>query len=403
MTHAFRSKLLVRIVSIGAAAGLTHAACGDGGSGGAGGSGAGSAEGGAGGDTLTSTSMGMPPYDSQQNPCYDHAALGLTSAVGAGGAGGAPGVVCPSSAEEGDLLWTAIHDEFSGNCGIKLEGMELTQTETQCCYAITVTMCVTTGRPMTVDGAPRSAPVRRGAQSTGWSAGVSPELASLDAATRAHLAALWARDAAGEHASIASFSRFAIELMRFGAPAELVEGAHRAALDEVAHARIAYAFASAYAGTTLSPGAIALPASLPLASELAEMAAGVAEEGCVAETIAAAIVSERAQLAGDAAVREALATIANDEAGHAELAWRTLRWALDAGGEVVRLAVSAAFERAIAAQLASAGCSVQERAEAVEHGAIGASDEKAVARAVVHEVIVPAMRAMGLGDPRVEA
>ena len=37
-----------------------------------------------------------------------------------------------------------------------------------------------------------------------------------------------------------------------------------------------------------------------------------------------------------------------------------------------------------------------ERAQAVAHGAIGAADEKAVARAVVRDVIRPAMAAMGL-------
>jgi hypothetical protein len=43
-------------------------------------------------------------------------------------------------------------------------------------------------------------------------------------------------------------------------------------------------------------------------------------------------------------VRAALALIAEDEARHAELGWRILRWAIEAGGAPVRRAVAHAFE-----------------------------------------------------------
>ncbi|MFZ5897429.1 MAG: hypothetical protein ACOY0T_40625 [Myxococcota bacterium] len=64
----------------------------------------------------------------------------------------------------------------------------------------------------------------------------------------------WARAACFEHASIASFNRFSLELLALGAPGDLVERANRAALDEVRHARLCFALASVYAGDDFGPG-----------------------------------------------------------------------------------------------------------------------------------------------------
>lgn len=47
----------------------------------------------------------------------------------------------------------------------------------------------------------------------------------------------WSLAAQQEHASIASFSKFSLELMAVGAPAALLVRAHEAALDEINHAR----------------------------------------------------------------------------------------------------------------------------------------------------------------------
>ena len=46
-------------------------------------------------------------------------------------------------------------------------------------------------------------------------------------ALRRRLAELWSQDALLEHASIASFSRFALQLLAVAAPPALVAGAHR--------------------------------------------------------------------------------------------------------------------------------------------------------------------------------
>ena len=62
---------------------------------------------------------------------------------------------------------------------------------------------------------------------------------------------------------MAAFARLALELLRLGAPSELVEDVHRAALDEVHHARMATSldnmspsnvFIRALNGIPLAPG-----------------------------------------------------------------------------------------------------------------------------------------------------
>src|SRR5262249_19165833 len=123
-------------------------------------------------------------------------------------------------------------------------------------------------------------------------------------------------------------------LISLGAPSRLVEGAHRAALDEIAHARLACLFASTYRGAPVSPG--------PL-SELRDVGAVTARsidalareslvDGCLNEGAAAAMALAASACAQDPAVRAAWARIARDESAHADLAWDIVDWCL-ANGE----------------------------------------------------------------------
>ncbi|MDP2308969.1 MAG: ferritin-like domain-containing protein [Pseudomonadota bacterium] len=205
-----------------------------------------------------------------------------------------------------------------------------------CLYPITVSVPEDPcdyGRPLVVDGRPRLAPLVR---ARGWTAPAAP--AQADAAQ----AATWARIGLAEHASVASFSRFALDLLAQGAPADLVADAHAAALDEVRHAKLAFGIASAFANDTLGPGPLTL-GDLSLSADLAALAFATAREGCVAETLSALQMAEARDRATDPAIRAALTLIARDEARHAALAWRTVRWALLAGGAPVRAALIQAF------------------------------------------------------------
>ena len=208
---------------------------------------------------------------------------------------------------------------------------------------VELTTCGPGGRPYVNGDRAQVAPVERGAGSRGWSAGGRPCVDGLTALERASLAAAWTAAASFEHASVASFARASLDLLAVGAPADLVVLAHEAALDEIRHAQLCFALAAAYAGEEIAPGSFPLGGEVRTGEGLAAVAVSAAIEGCVGETVAAVVAAEQLARATDPAVRAALAAIAADEARHAELAWRTVAWAISAGGSEVRAAVEHAL------------------------------------------------------------
>lgn len=155
------------------------------------------------------------------------------------------------------------------------------------------------------------------------------------------LAAEWTAIGLAEHASVASFARFVLELLAHGAPAELVRDANQAMADEVRHAELAFGLASAYAGEAVGPGP--LPVHAVQIGDLCAMAAACVREGCLAETRSVLMLTERAGRETDPVVAEILRTLAADEGRHAALAWRAVQWAVGVGGERVQRAVAEAF------------------------------------------------------------
>jgi len=154
-----------------------------------------------------------------------------------------------------------------------------------------------------------------------------------DATVRDQLAAHWTEIGLLEHASVAAFARFTLQLLSLGAPVELVEQSQRAALDEVRHAELTFALASRYAGRSMGPGPLPLTGALDASSVEAILRTTV-REGCIGETRAALEASRAAETCEDPAVRSVLETIAADEARHAELAWRVVRFIVSAHPEM---------------------------------------------------------------------
>lgn len=181
-----------------------------------------------------------------------------------------------------------------------------------------------------------------------WLPAVLPPVQDVDGATRQALGQLWLRDALAEHASIAAFSRLSLELLATGAPPHLVEGAHQAALDEVRHARICFALASAYSGQPHAPGPFAdatarrlFPAQRAL--QLSLLARESLVDGCLGEGVSAALLLQGAEQAVAPALKELLRTMAADEERHAQLAWDILAFCLASGGAPVQRVVAEAL------------------------------------------------------------
>lgn len=203
------------------------------------------------------------------------------------------------------------------------------------------------GRPLRVEGDARVAAT---SARSDWNGAALPNVAVLSANERAALAAKWSKDAASEHASIAAFSRLSLQLLALGAPPELVEAAHLAALDEVRHARDAYALASAYAGEPVGPGRLDVTGTLADVADvtLARLAVETFEDGCMNETYASVDAREKHALYTDSAVHDVLGVVADDEERHAELAWKIVAWAVRTGGDTVKPALAEAVARAAA-------------------------------------------------------
>jgi hypothetical protein len=249
-----------------------------------------------------------------------------------------------------------------------------------------------------VNGETRVADVREGSDwlaATEGGDGSRSSAVELDAAFQAKLAAAWLDDARMEHASIASFARFALELLAAGAPAELLERAQRAALDEVEHARICFALASRFARRAIGPAPLDVRGTVPAAT-LGEAAVRAVHEGCVGETIAALMAAEQLAVARDAGARRALERIARDEATHAELAWRFVQWALGRGDSSVRDQVKRAFAEALATPAAMAQNSDDATNLDTWHafGRLSECEARHVQVAARSEVITPCMRAL---------
>lgn len=171
-----------------------------------------------------------------------------------------------------------------------------------------------------------ASPGRAHASSVAAVGGMTVE--DLTDAERARLAEHWARAGLMEHASIAAFARFTLQLLALGAPVELVELSNAATADETKHARRCFGQASRFADRVLGPSALGMHGALGEVN-LAEVVELVLLEGCVGETVAALEAGAARDRATDAEVRALLGEIADDEARHAELAWSFVRWALD--------------------------------------------------------------------------
>lgn len=278
------------------------------------------------------------------------------------------------------------------NFDVEQTKRERTAKKDACCYDWYIPC--PGGRPLVVDGVLR---VADEARSNEWLSRTSKqsfealraELGELSPADAAFFADHYAREAAYEHASIASFSRVSLSLLSVGAPAELVAETHRAALDEIAHAEAMYLLSSAYRGEAIGPSALDLGGVGAVATTMAAIAEEAFFEGCVGEVAAALVLREEAARADDATTRRMLGTMASDEERHAELAWRTVAWALSADPSAVRGVLERARET-VDAELAEPA----PRGEASSARITTAHERRALRRRALVEVVVPCLDAL---------
>lgn len=198
------------------------------------------------------------------------------------------------------------------------------------------------GRPLRIRGRQLHPNLREGAD---WTRGERPDGRTLDAGTREALGALWLHDAQKEHASVPAFSRISWMLAALGAPAELMEGAHKAALEEIEHTRLCFALAAGYQGRSHSVEAMPdLLLGMDFGKDpLVTLAVESLEDGCLLEDYNADVAAACAVECREPVTRAVLQTIAVEERSHADYSWEVLRWALEK--EPAR--IGAAIERGL--------------------------------------------------------
>jgi hypothetical protein len=221
-------------------------------------------------------------------------------------------------------------------------------------------------------------------------AGLRPDV-PVDPDVRKELAARWAEAGLMEHASIAAFARFALQLLALGAPADLMSATHEAMADETEHAKMCFALASAFAGESIGPGRLPIEGALEQC-ELGQVLALVVREGMIGETVAAVEAREALLHAEDPVVRRVLEKIVADETRHAALAWRFAAWAIEEGGERMRHLLHE--ELAAAKSEALAFTSPPPAHDLRCHGILDAASRVALRRETILQVIEPCERAL---------
>ena len=224
-----------------------------------------------------------------------------------------------------------------------------------------------------------------------WQAGTAPSVDGLTVDMRAQLGRFWREIAGLEYASVASFSRFNLQLMALGAPPELLLDTQRATIDEIEHTQLAYCMVSAYEGRPVGPAPFEL-GGLSIETTPEAALRSLLDEACIGEVLGAAEAQVSAKNAQDPIVRRAFERIAHEESMHAGLAWRTLTWMLETWPELNSQA-SDWLNEMLSGYL---NREAFESPHHPEHGLIGAREKLVIYREAIDTVIVPIARELGL-------
>jgi hypothetical protein len=147
-----------------------------------------------------------------------------------------------------------------------------------------------------------------------------------------------------EAAAIPAFQILAGELAAHRAPRQLIRAANCSMVDELCHARAMGAIARRYGATPIQPEL----GTHPKGRSIEAIAAENAIEGCARETYGALLALWQSRNAMDPVVAATMASIAEDEARHAELAWEVAAWAESKLSPAARSRTVAARDQALA-------------------------------------------------------
>jgi hypothetical protein len=134
---------------------------------------------------------------------------------------------------------------------------------------------------------------------------------------------LFTRLAVGEYSAVGLFAQITSGLALTGAPLDIVAAATRVGSDEIRHAEYCLRMAELCAGRPVSVSVEleALAASIPEATNLANVDFLVFKYAAIGETLAAALLAECRRRATDPVVKALYGSLVADEVHHARLGW----------------------------------------------------------------------------------
>ena len=240
------------------------------------------------------------------------------------------------------------------------------------------------GRPFLVDDVARVASLGNG---SGWHDVVDfTEGAMTTSSQRAALIDHFTQWSLAEHASIASFARFGLQLLGLGAPSHLLAQTTAAMQDEIRHARFGFGVLASL-GSATGPQALAVDGALDGEPSLDRVLRLCVREGMIGETLAALELMASADLTSLPRFKERLTSIAADEARHAQLAYAFAAWAVQRDPSLMDV---------IDEEIAAWQCGSAPTAEGLElWGIIGAADRRAIQRDGFEWVVRPLVEQLG--------
>ncbi|NUP06780.1 MAG: ferritin-like domain-containing protein [Polyangiaceae bacterium] len=297
-----------------------------------------------------------------------------------------------------DALRT-IPDQPNGMYGFELDpdatSAERKKIADACCFRV---IRPRLGRPLRTGDSERT-PIRAEiVRRPEWTEDTGRFLAAgAPSEERRAAARAWIDDALLEHASAAEFARLSLSLLALGAPPELVRQAHEAALDELRHATIAFSIASDLEGAPVGPGTLPVERSR-VDTDFVSLVEACLLDGCIGEMLASLEAATAAEHCDVPTIREALTSIADDEAKHAGLAYAIVTWALEAAPLEARRTIAGMLQTVRAALVQELELTNAERPErpvsVATWGRLDPTDAARVHHACVKDVVLPLLSAL---------
>lgn len=214
----------------------------------------------------------------------------------------------------------------------------------------------------------------------------------LPDALRQALARGWTDAALDAHRAVATYARFALQLMSLGAPPQLLHGCSQAMQEEVAHAQACFSLARRYATAEVGPAPVPM-STLSSDNDVTAIVLEVVQRGCIAEAVSALSAREALEHCQDPAAREVLLRHHSAKAQQAQLAWRFVAWALRGAPPELPDHVRVAFLTSLTAPKTMAPLGESDRT-LLRYGVLSASQRAALEQRILREVVLPCMEAL---------